>query len=463
MREYSLPTLVVLGLLTFVSTANAQLVAFEDVNVVPMDRERVINRQTVVIRDGRIMAIAPLGKVRIPSDAVRVAAAGKYLMPGLAEMHGHFPPPNSPRELVEQVLFLYIANGVTTVRAMQGNPAALESRASVAAGRLLGPQLYVAGIPLSGQSAKTIEIAQQMVRDQKTAGYDLLKIQEGLTSEVYEAIVKIANEVKIPFGGHVPDDVGVHRAIEARQTSIDHLDNYLEALEAGDSPLRKSDAQTRTRELIFHLDERKIPALAQATRKGGIWNVPTMALWELFFNDETGESLRQTQREVRYLPKGMVDQWVQRKDTMQRQAGPFMGFGVGSRSGARVIEVRRKMLKALHDAGAEIALGTDSPQVFSVPGFSIHREMAAMVASGFTPFQVLQCGTRNVSEYFGTLKDTGTVEPGKRADLILLEANPLKDVANVARRAGVMVRGRWLPEYEIQERLEKIASASAKL
>jgi len=145
---------------------------------------------------------------------------------------------------------------------------------------------------------------------------------------------------------------------------------------------------------------------------------------------------------------------------LQQGGTTFMGLGVGSKAGARVIEVRKKMLKALHHAGARIALGTDSPQVFSVPGFSIHREMAAMAACGLTAFQVLQTGTRNVAGYFGALQEAGTVETGKHADLILLEANPLQNVANVARRAGVMVRGRWVPESEIQARLEKIAAAA---
>jgi imidazolonepropionase-like amidohydrolase len=440
--------------------ANAQVVAFENVNIVPMDRERVLERQTVIVREGRIAAVGPAGKVTVPATAVRVAAAGKYLMPGLAEMHGHFPGSGSPPELVEQVMALYVANGVTTVRAMQGNPAALESRAAVTAGRLLGPRLYVAGIPFGAQNAKTPEIAARMVREQKAAGYDLLKIQEGMTQEVYDAVVKTAREAGIPFGGHVPNDVGVRGAIAARQTSIDHLDNYLEALEADNSPLRNADPQTRARDLAQHLDERKIPALARATREAGVWNVPTMALWEIFFNDATGADLRRTLPEIRYMPAAMVDQWAERKDNMVRQRANFMGLGVGAKSGARVIEVRKKMLKALHDAGAKIALGTDSPQVFSVPGFSIHRELAAMIDCGLTPFQVLQSGTRNVAEYFGTLKETGTVETGKRADLILLEANPLQNVAHVVRRAGVVVNGRWLPESEIQGLLEKFARAS---
>ena len=242
----------------------------------------------------------------------------------------------------------------------------------------------------------------------------------------------------------------MHRALEVRQTSIDHMDNYLDALEADDSPIRDADPQTRARQLPLHLDERKIPALAQKTREMGVWIVPTMALWEVFNSDESPESLRQ-RPELRYMPRQTVDQWAAAKQKMLASVDP--------KAGARVIEVRKKVLKALYDAGVKIALGTDSPQTFSVPGFSIHREMAIMVACEMKPYDVLRSGTRNVAEYFGTLRETGTVEPGKRADLILLEANPLDDVAHVARRAGVMVRGRWFPESEIQARLEKIAAS----
>lgn len=449
--------------LTLASAALSQVVVFENVNVVPMDRERVLERQTIIVQDGRISRIGPAAKTTAPDGAVKVDGTGKYLMPGLAEMHGHLPGPDSPPELVEHILYLYIANGVTTVRGMLGNPAALKHRDAVAAGRIPGPRLYVAGPAFSGNSAKTVEIAQKMVRDQKAAGYDLLKITEGLTPDVYDAIAKTAREVRIDFAGHVPNDVGVRRAILARQRSIDHLDNYLEALEPDNSSIRNSDAQTRARELPFHVDESKIPELARLTRQAGVWNVPTMALWEIFHNSETGEALRKRLPELRYMPRSTVEEWVKRKDALLKPDAVFMGFGVGSKVGDRVIELRRKMLKGLRDAGAPILLGTDSPQVFSVPGFSVHREMKVMVDTGFTPFEVLQSGTRKVAEYFGTLRETGTVEQGKRADLILLEANPLSDVANVDRRAGVVVNGRWMPEDEIRRRLEQLAAAAEKL
>jgi len=445
--------------------ADNRVVAFENVDVIPMDRERVIERQSVIVKDGRIVQIGAARSVKIPADALRVNGAGKYLMPGMAEMHGHLPAAGSTPEAAESWFFLYVANGVTTVRGMLGNPLNLEQKASIAAGRLLGPTLYVAGPGLTGQSAKTVAMGQQLVRDQKAAGYDLLKILDsGLSREVYDAIVKTANEVKIPFAGHVPQAVGVEHAIKSRQSSIEHMDLYLLGSEADDSPVRNADPETRAKQLPFHIDERKMAKLAQATRQAGVWNVPTMACWEDFYSRETGDVIRQKRPELQYLSRTLVDQWVRQKNSRLDPPGRgFMGFVPGSESGDRVIELRRKMLKALHDAGAKIAFGTDSPQVFSVPGFSIHREMPIMVAVGFTPFEVLQSGTRAPAEYFGALAEFGTVAVGKRADLILLEANPLQNVGNFSRRAGVMVRGQWITEQAIQERLKTISASAAKM
>ena len=173
-----------------------------------------------------------------------------------------------------------------------------------------------------------------------------------------------------------------------------------------------------------------------------------MALWEVFNSTDTPETLA-ARPEMKYMPKTMVDQWAAAKQKMLASGDP--------KAGARLLEVRKKILRALHNAGARIVFGTDSPQIFSVPGFSIHREAPIMVASGMKPYDVLRSLTRNVAEYFGTLTDSGTVEASKRADLVLLEADPLKDVAALSRRAGVMVRGRWLAESEIQSRLQALA------
>jgi imidazolonepropionase-like amidohydrolase len=453
-----LPTLLLSGTILL-----AQPLVIQNVTVIPMDRHRTLAGQTVVIRDGKIASVSRNYDSKPIPGAVTVDGAGKYLIPGLAEMHGHLPPPGSSQELVENVLFLYVANGVTTVRGMQGSPFALETRAAIAAGTLLGPRLYVAG-PVFGAAVKTAEQGIAMVQEQKKAGYDLLKISEGMTPEVYDAVAKAARQAQIDFAGHVPNAVGVRGALDAGQRSIDQLDNYIDTLEAAGSPLKTAGATRRARELPFHVDERKLAEIARLTRDHGVWNIPTMALWEIFHNGQTGEELRGSLTEVRYMPRTTVTQWVERKNALLKPGGDvFMGYGVGGKAGPRVIELRRKLLAALRDAGAPVALGTDSPQVFSVPGFSLHREIKVMAEVGYTPYEILESATRRVAEYFGTGKETGTIGAGKRADLLLLDADPLKDTANLARRAGVILGGKWIPEKQIQERLQKIAAMSERM
>ena len=411
------------------------VVAFVDVNVVPMNRDGVLEHQTVIVRGNRITEVGPAARVRAPTGATTVSSTGKYLMPGFAEMHGHFPNPNAGPELTENVLFLYVANGVTTVRGMQGQLPHLELKARIARGELLGPRLWVPGPALTGNAAPTPEVGRRLVEEQQAAGFDHLKIHEGLSRETYDTIVATAKRVGLRFGGHVPDAVGVYHALESGQISIEHLDNYVETIGGPDSA---SDA--------------KLQAVVDATCKARAWTVPTLALWETFMGSEDLELLA-ARPEVRYVPQAWRNNWMQQLTQMRQ------GNQLSPRQRETTLALRRRILKALQSAGCPIAFGTDSPQLYSVPGFSIHREMSSMVAAGLTPQQILQAGTRNPARYFGAEQEFGSVAAGQRADLILLNGNPLTDLANVGRRAGVMVNGRWLPEAEIQARLERIATA----
>lgn len=408
------------------------VVAFINVHVAPMDRERVLENQTVIIRDGRIAEIGPAAKVKVPDGAQRIDGQGKYLMPGLAEMHGHLPHPNQGEAVANSFLTLFVANGVTTVRGMFGFPNHPALRARIAKGEVFGPRLYAASPALSGQSAQSPEQGEQLVRQYKQDGFDLLKVHEGLSVATYDRIVAVANEVGIRFGGHIPNDVGLERALKAKQSSIEHIDGYLEAVD------------------LDKVDDARIKQLAEMTREAGVWVTPTMKLWQAIYGRETAEALRQQRAEVKYMPPQALNQWAQQRGNQLAN--------IPAETGRRVIEFRDRMLKALSDAGAKILLGADAPQLFSVPGFSLQREMEAMAQAGMTPYQILESGTRNAAIYLNAEKEFGTVEVGKAADLILVNGNPLKDVANVAKRTGVMLRGRWLPEEELAKMLDAIAA-----
>ncbi len=448
----SVATLLALLAIGGCQTAPEGTVAFVGVSVLPMDSERILEDHTVVTSLGRVTEIAPSSEFNPPRGAEIVDGQGMYLLPGLTEMHAHLPAEGTPPEEVDRILFLFLSNGVTTVRGMLGNPSHLQLRDEIESGSRLGPTVYAAGPAFRAAADLTAETARQRVVAQTEAGYDLLKILEGLSVDLYDAIADEANRAGISFGGHVPNDVGLLHALSAGQRSIDHLDNYLEALVPDDSPMHSAEADRRGRDLGLHLDEALIPAVVGATKVAEASVVPTMALWETFNADVPVETYT-SQDELKYLPRETVERWAESQAERRARLNP--------EAASRVIETRKRVLKALQDEGARIVFGTDAPQVFNVPGFSIHREIEIMASAGLTPYEILVSATRNAAEHFRT-DEFGRVAVGTRADLLLVSENPLDDASRLADRVGVMARGRWIPEEEIQSRLGELATSSQR-
>ncbi len=237
----------------------------------------------------------------------------------------------------------------------------------------------------------------------------------------------------------MPTEVGLHRALAAGQETFDHVDGYLEALD-GTSGL---------------VDEAALAELVRLTRGAGAWIVPTMALWEVIIGAADPDMLA-AYDELRYWPAAQVRNW----EVAHGRRRSADGFDPAV--AALIVRNRQRVLRALHEGGVRILMGTDAPQQYSVPGFSLHREMERMTDAGMTPYDVLVTGTRNVGEYFAGQDRFGLVAPGHRADLLLLEANPLDRLDHLWQRAGVMVRGRWVPEAELQARLTEIEARSGE-
>jgi imidazolonepropionase-like amidohydrolase len=379
--------------------------AFVDVTVVPMDRDRTVPAQTVVVRDGRIVAMGASVNVRVPDGAQRIDGRGKFLMPGFTEMHGHVP--GQRNAFAENVLALYTLAGITTVRGMQGTPAQLEMRKAVASGELLGPTLLLAAPAMSGQNTPDPAAGAQKVRDARAAGFDLLKIHEGLSIPTYDSIATVAKSLKLPFAGHVPNDVGVKRALELGQNTIDHLDNYVESLATSEFP-GSNEAE-------------KMRAMVAATKRAGAGVVPTQALWEVILGAHDPATMT-GREELRYMPRQLVTNWTNTVSNIRGQANQAQV--------ADMVAKRNTLLKMMLDGGVPILFGTDAPQLFSVPGFSVRREMTVMAAAGMSPYEIMRSGTRAVAEFLGTPNEFGTVAVGQRADLLLLDANPLASVDN---------------------------------
>jgi imidazolonepropionase-like amidohydrolase len=426
------------------------VVAFTGVSVLPLDSGRVLEDQTVVVRGERIEAVGPAASTPVPEGATRIDGRGRYLMPGLADMHIHLlPGEGTPSDPAGQQLALLLANGVTTARALVAPPGGLALRDRVARGELTGPTLRVAGPSFNGKSVQSPEQARQRVREQMAAGYDLLKTHGGLSRETYDAMVAEAKAHGLRVSGHVTQEVGLEHALESGQ-QIEHLDGYLAALlPPGDT---SQVDQVEFGSALARMDLARLSTLAEATQQAGIFNSPTLALFEIVASDGAVPELR-TSRELRYVPAAAVDAW-----TKTLLTGPLLAAPTAGKH--RFLELRRQVLQGLHAAGAPLLVGSDSPQLFMVSGFAIHREMEAMAAAGLPPLAVLQAATRNAAAYFGESEQWGSVAPGQRADLLLLNANPLRDVKLTRALVGVMLRGQWLPRSELDARLEQAAAAA---
>ena len=436
-------SLLLLGLIALGTAPGAQrppALAIVNVTVIPMDRERTEPDQTVIVRGDRIEALGPDASVTVPPGARRIEGRGKFLIPTLSEMHAHIPPGNATDAEIARVLTLYAVNGIGTVRGMLGDPKHLPLRDRANRGEILSPWIYTSGPSFNGSSASSAAVAVQMVKDQKAAGYDLLKIHPGVKRDVFDAMAAAADAAGIRFAGHVPLDVGLMRALEARYATIDHIDGYVEALAREGA----SGSEMFGLNLTGVLDESRIPALVEATRKAGVQIVPTEALFRHWVGPDEPETMR-AWAEMQYVPKDQLSQWVENKKKLMAGSTPA--------ERARFLEVRGRLIKALHAGGAGLLLGSDGPQVWNVPGFSVHRELRYLVQAGLTPYQALETGTRNVAVFFGTSADRGTIAQGKRADLVLLEGNPLADIGNSSKIGAVVLGGRLLTKDEIDKQL----------
>jgi imidazolonepropionase-like amidohydrolase len=442
---------LLLGIIAVSAAAVAQqpaALAILNVTVIPMDRERTEADQTVIVRGDRIEALGPAASVTVPPGARRIDGRGKFLIPTLSEMHAHIPPGNATEAEMERVLTLYAVNGIGTVRGMLGAPQHLPLRDRANRGEILSPWIYTSGPSFNGSSASSVEVAVRMVKDQKAAGYDFLKIHPGVKRDVFDAMAAAADAAGIRFAGHVPLDVGLMRALEARYATIDHIDGYVEALAREGA----SGSEMFGLNLTGVLDESRIPSLVEATRKAGVWIVPTEALFQHWVGPAAPETMT-TWPEMQYVPKDQLAQWVESKKKLIAGATPA--------ERARFLEVRGHLIRALHAGGVGLLLGSDGPQVWNVPGFSVHRELQYLVQAGLTPYQALETGTRSVAAFFGTTADRGTIAQGKRADLVLLEANPLADIGNSSKIAAVVLGGRLLTKDDIDKQLAALRPAAA--
>lgn len=408
------------------------LLVFVGVHVVPMDRDVVLENQTVIVRDGAIVAIGATDLVRVPDGATVIEGKGRFLMPGLADMHVH--------TLLERDFVLFLANGVTTVRNLWGMPMHLQWQERARQGALDGPWFETVGPIIDGVpavwpgsiSVRDPDAARTEVRRQYELGFRMVKTYDNLTFDGWRAIVDQAHELGMRVVGHVPKSVSLREALAAGQHTIEHFTGYYHERR----PLTPEEMQ----------------ADVESTLLSTTWNCPTLTVIRNLGMMEDPAAL-EARPEMRFVAPSMRSMWSPKRD-FRFQNMDETGFeSLRQRFGNMLLLTRR-----LHERGGRLLLGTDTPNPFVVPGFSIHDELALFVEAGLTPYEALRTGTVNAAEALDQPGAFGVVRVGARADLLLLEKNPLEDVAHVKRPLGVCVRGRWFDRETLDGRLEALAT-----
>ena len=425
-------------------------ILISDVTLVDPSNGNLLEHRYVEVDSGlisRIMTRAPKG-VQYTTE---INGEGRFLMPGLAEMHAHIPSPPTSLDALEETLFHYLSNGITTIRGMLGHPSHLELIKRVESGQILGPRIFTSSPSLNGNTARTPEEARAKVIQYQNAGYHFLKIHPGIQRNVFDELVSAAKEVDIPIAGHVPVPVGIRHALNSGYVSIDHVDGFLEGLVPEAALVNPNQNGFFGYNFASLADTTLIPSLVDLARKNKVWIVPTQSLFERWFAPIPSTVLL-AEPEMRYMPVTTLTNWRIRKE---QSTGPGTGFT--TEQWEVFNKIRQQLIKALNEGGHGMLLGSDAPQLFNVPGFSIHHEIRGMEEAGMSKLDILRSGTVNPAIFFGKEDTFGRIAEGLEADLLLLRKNPLEDLEALKKLEGVMVRGKWLDKKTIDKKLEVIA------
>lgn len=414
---------------------SSDAIAFVGVSVVPLDTERVLPNHTVVIRGGRIVAMGPSADTEAPPGARRIEGRGRFLMPGLTDAHAHL--------IREEDLRLFLARGVTTVRNMWGAPRHVAWREAIRRGDIAGPAIYTAGPIVDGErpvhdgsvAMREASEAEAVIALHAAGGYDFVKVYSRLSAPAFRALVKAARERGLPVAGHVPREVGLAAVIDAGVSSIEHLNSFDDALQSASSPVAgKWDGASREAK-IDYIDAAKIPVLTAMLRDRGAFFCPTRNLLSQVAPPDAVKA-RLARPEMRYVPGYERAIWT------SEGAPPAEGRARLDRT----IALGDTLVRAIHEGGGRLVAGTDTGNPMVIPGFTLHEELELFVAAGLSPYHALRAATVGPAELMQRERETGTVAVGKRADLLLIEGNPLVDVKAADRIVGVMANGRYYDE-----------------
>lgn len=462
------------------SGRSPQRTALVDVAVVDVDRQGLLalsRHQTVVVTDGIISARGPTSSVHVPRGAVVVAGRGKYLIPGLCDMHVHTLPNERRPQSVDTWLPVFVVNGVTTVRDMGGAQDALNStRSRIARERLTAPRIVAAGPAIDGVPphfgvgvANEAE-AREQVRVHNRDGADFIKPYDLLTREAYFALVDEAKKLGMPVAGHVPVSLSVKEVSDAGQASVEHLLDFAASCATNEDELRDArrtvEAARETKNFATwvrgrwaeeehaaqtHSRERCV-ALFHHLATNGTWITPTLV------NKRAALDVKRRLNDSRmqYVEPSTRVAWDR-----NAALSPSTAEEVAGRT--KRFDLMLRLVSEANDASALLLAGTDVGSPFPLlPGFSLHEELQILVEAGLTPLQALRAATLGPARYFHEERTAGTVAVGKTADLVLLERNPLEDIRNTQAIVGVMAQGRWYTAADRAKILATVKSLSTR-
>ena len=452
-----------------ISKEDSSVFAITNVNVIPMDSERTIENQTVIIKDRKIIAIGSSNEIKKPTNAKSIDGSGKYLIPGLFDMHIHIDRGR------EKSLALYLANGITTVRNMSGNPWHIKLRERIAKNEVIGPRFFTTSpTTFSARIKNAPEDAEKFVVAQKKAGYDSIKMygtrpDYAMTRETYNRLLVTAKKLNMRIVGHTPRGLPFQAVLDEGQASVDHAEEiyyvYRPVLEklgsVADFQFGKISLEDyRKMEIKFPDLQTEIQPLvkklARDVKKSDLVFSPGLITYETILRQITSE-----------YPQMLADPKMQYVYPLWRlYVSPGFNSYRGRWSGRlnemtpilkNTYEIQKLLVSEFHKAGVPLMAGTDATNPFVIEGFSLHDELQKLVDSGLSPYDALKAATYTPAKFLEIDKKIGTIAAGKNADLVLLDKNPLANIKNTREISGVSVNGKWFSKSKLDQSIKDLA------
>ena len=447
-----------------------QDVVFLNVNVISMRDSGIAGNKTVVVRNSKILKIENFDSKKAYKNSRIVDGNGAYLVPGFFDMHMHFYHDfGLDKKFLNDEVKLPLMNGVTTVRIMNGTPEYLQLKKEIAIGKIPGPEMFVASPQLVGRwpfrdsligrIVTNTKEAADAVRSFKAEGYDAIKITTLVNLDAYNGIISTAKKEKIKVTGHVGPLVRLDRALAANQ-QIEHFDEFMETL-LPDTSINHGNSvsdygiwdRKKAWPTIEYVDENKINALAQKVKSANIYVTATNYFFTKYF------AIGATKEEIEKFPQfNYVPAFMKKR--ADESFSYYWNNPPSEELRKKYLRIRYQFVTALHKAGVKLMTGSDSPEWYLMPGFTVHDEIESFVKAGLSPFAALQTATINPAEYLGIANRKGTIEVGKEAEFTLFSKNPLEDIRHTRTIVGVNSHGKFYDRAALDQLLTEIKSFS---